>query len=146
MKSNEYTITNNILSMFFIIIPTLLLILGYFYYPINPTDNVKFLIQIPIFLGLIFLFIGFLTNKYSYGKILKIFGWIIFAFYWSTQPLSLYANEGDFVTTIERISECSAYKEATEILKGVFFSYRVSPYSKEAVLLTNAVSNFFRQT
>ena len=55
-------------------------------------------------------------------------------------------DEGDFVTTIERISECSAYKEATEILKGVFFSYRVSPYSKEAVLLTNAVSNFFRQT
>ena len=55
-------------------------------------------------------------------------------------------DDGDFVTTIERISECSAYKEATEILKGVFFSYRVSPYSKEAVLLTNAVSNYFRQT
>ena len=55
-------------------------------------------------------------------------------------------DDGDFVTTIERISECSAYKEATEILKGVFFSYKVSPYSKEAVLLTNAVSNFFRQT
>lgn len=55
-------------------------------------------------------------------------------------------DDGDFVTTIEKISECSSYKEATEILKGVFFSYRVSPYSKEAVLLTNAVSNFFRQT
>jgi len=51
----------------------------------------------------------------------------------------------DFVTTIEKISECSAYKEATEILKGVFFTYRISPYSKEAVTLTNAVSHFFRQ-
>jgi|GEM_PF-405378 len=55
-------------------------------------------------------------------------------------------DDGDLVTTIEKISECSSYKEATEILKGVFFSYRVSPYSKEAVLFTNAVSNFFRQT
>jgi hypothetical protein len=51
----------------------------------------------------------------------------------------------DFVTTIEKISECATYKEGTEILKGVFFTYRVSPYSKEGVLLTNAVSNFFRQ-
>jgi len=51
----------------------------------------------------------------------------------------------DFVTTIEKISECATYKEGTEILKGVFFTYRVSPYSKEGVVLTNAVSNFFRQ-
>ncbi len=54
-------------------------------------------------------------------------------------------DDEDFVTTIEKISECVTYKEGTEILKGVFFTYRVSPYSKEAVLLTNAVSNFFRQ-
>ena len=54
-------------------------------------------------------------------------------------------DEEDFVTTVEKISECHAYKEATEILKGVFFTYRVSPYSKEAVILTNAVSNYFRQ-
>jgi len=94
MKSNEYKTINQILSLFFVIIPTILLIFGYFYYPTNPTDSIKFLIQIPIFLGLIFLFIGFLTNKYTFGKILKIFGWIIFAFYWSIQPLSLYANEG----------------------------------------------------
>ncbi|HDZ59079.1 MAG TPA: hypothetical protein ENH47_03275 [Ignavibacteriales bacterium] len=54
-------------------------------------------------------------------------------------------DDEDFVTTVERISGCNTYKEATEILKDVFFSYRVSPYSKEAVILTNAVSNFFRQ-
>jgi hypothetical protein len=54
-------------------------------------------------------------------------------------------DDEDFVTSIEKISECVTYKEGTEILKGVFFTYRVSPYSKEAVVLTNAVSHFFRQ-
>ena len=54
-------------------------------------------------------------------------------------------DDGDFVTSIEKISECGSYDEATEILKGTFFSYRVSPYSKEAVVLTNATSNYFRQ-
>lgn len=94
MNPNEYNTTNKILSLLFIIVPTILLITGYLYFPTSPDDNVKFLIQIPIFLGLIFLFIGFLTTKYSFGKILKTFGWIIFAFYWSTQPYSLYINEG----------------------------------------------------
>jgi len=54
-------------------------------------------------------------------------------------------DEMDFVTTIEKISECSSYKGATEILKGVFFSYKISPFSKEAVMFTTAVSNYFRQ-
>jgi len=54
-------------------------------------------------------------------------------------------DDEDFVTTIEKISECATYKEGTEILKGVFFTYKVGPYSKEAVILTNAVSHFFRQ-
>jgi len=53
-----------------------------------------------------------------------------------------HGDDEDFVTTIEKISECVTYKEATEILKGVFFTYRVSPYSKDAVILTNAVSHF----
>jgi hypothetical protein len=56
-----------------------------------------------------------------------------------------HGDDEDFVTTIEKISECGTYKEGTEILKGVFFTYRVSPYSKEGVILTNAVSHFFRQ-
>ena len=54
-------------------------------------------------------------------------------------------DEMDFVTTIEKISECATYKKATEILKGLFFSYKISPFSKEAVMFTNAVSNYFRQ-
>ena len=66
MNPNEYNTTNKILSLLFIIVPTILLITGYFYYPTTPDDNIKFLIQIPIFLGLIFLFIGFLTTKYNF--------------------------------------------------------------------------------
>ncbi len=54
-------------------------------------------------------------------------------------------DDMDFVTTIEKISECATYKEATEILKGLFFSYKISPFSKEAIIFTNAVSNYFRQ-
>ncbi|MHB8579358.1 MAG: hypothetical protein ACYDA4_05795 [Ignavibacteriaceae bacterium] len=51
----------------------------------------------------------------------------------------------DFENTISKISESISYDEATEILKTVFLTYRVNPYSQEAVTLTNAVSNYFDQ-
>lgn len=51
----------------------------------------------------------------------------------------------DFANTMEKISECLNYDEATEILKSVFFSYRVNPYTRDAVTLTNSVSNYFNQ-
>ena len=51
----------------------------------------------------------------------------------------------DFATTMEKVTECVTYDEATEILKAVFFSYRVNPYIRDAVTLTNAVSNYFNQ-
>lgn len=51
----------------------------------------------------------------------------------------------DFAITLEKLTECSGYEEATEILKSVFLTYRINPYSKDAVNLTNAVSNYFDQ-
>ena len=51
----------------------------------------------------------------------------------------------DFANTMEKITECFSYDEATDILKTVFFSYRVNPYIRDAVTLTNAVSNYFNQ-
>jgi hypothetical protein len=51
----------------------------------------------------------------------------------------------DFAITMDRISECFSYTEATEILKSVFLTYRVNPFSREAVALTNAVANYFNQ-
>ncbi|MFI5237387.1 MAG: hypothetical protein ACHQLA_05565, partial [Ignavibacteriales bacterium] len=54
-------------------------------------------------------------------------------------------DEEDFINTAERIMDCHSYKEASEILKAVFTSYKISPYSKEAITFTNGVSNYFRQ-
>jgi len=51
----------------------------------------------------------------------------------------------DFASTMERVSECRNYDEATEILKSVFLTYRVNPYTRDAVTLTDAVSNYFQQ-
>ena len=51
----------------------------------------------------------------------------------------------DFVTTAERIMECRGYKDASEIIRSIFSSYKISHYSKEAITFTNAVSNYFRQ-
>ena len=51
----------------------------------------------------------------------------------------------DFANTMERLTECNNYEEATEILKSVFLTYRVNPYSRDAIILTNSVSNYFSQ-
>lgn len=51
----------------------------------------------------------------------------------------------DFATTMERISECDDYDSATEILKKTFKAYNINPYSRDAVTLTNCVSNYFEQ-
>lgn len=55
------------------------------------------------------------------------------------------SDSEDFANTIEKISECSSYEEAAEILKTVFTTYKVGELSKEAVLLTNAVARYFSQ-
>lgn len=55
------------------------------------------------------------------------------------------SDSEDFANTIERISECQKFDEATEILKALFTSSKLSPQSKQAVILTNAVANYFDQ-
>ncbi len=55
------------------------------------------------------------------------------------------SDSEDFANTIEKISECENYEKATEILKALFISSKISPQSKQAVLLTNAVANYFDQ-
>lgn len=51
----------------------------------------------------------------------------------------------DFASTMEKISNSRNYEKATEVLKRTFKAYNVNPYSKEAVTLTNSVSNYFEQ-
>ncbi len=55
------------------------------------------------------------------------------------------SDSEDFANTIEKISECENYQKATEILKALFISIKISPQSKQAVILTNAVANYFDQ-
>jgi hypothetical protein len=55
-------------------------------------------------------------------------------------------DKQDFSDTLDKISECKNYEEATEILKSVFITYRVNPYSRDALALTNSVANYFSRT
>lgn len=55
------------------------------------------------------------------------------------------SDSEDFANTVEKISECPSYEKATEILKALYSSSKISPQSKQAVMLTNAVANYFDQ-
>ena len=54
-------------------------------------------------------------------------------------------DQEDFAITLEKVSECETLDEANEIIKGVFISYRVNMYTKDASTLTSAISNYFNQ-
>jgi archaeosortase A (PGF-CTERM-specific) len=85
----------NKIAFLFILLPTIMLIVGYLLNPNpHPSEIVSYFIHILILVALILLGIGFFTNKKYFGKKIKIFGWIVFAFYWSTQPANLYISEG----------------------------------------------------
>ena len=91
-------ISEDIIAPFFIIIPTILVIFGllFFSYPIK--SEIKTLLAIPLFLGLILLGLGFLLKKGEITNKVKIVGWWLFAFYWSTLSNTLYFGEdGDIV-------------------------------------------------
>ena len=83
---------NSSIALLFITIPTIMLVVGYFIYPYPAIRIVFTLIQIPMFLSLGLLAVGFFI-KDQIGKKIKIIGWLIFAFYWSTQPKTLYLYE-----------------------------------------------------
>lgn len=55
------------------------------------------------------------------------------------------SDSEDFANTIEKISECDNFEKASEILKALFISSKITPQSKPAVTLTNAVANYFDQ-
>ncbi len=81
------------IALLFIIVPTIMLIVGYFIYPYPASTIESTLIQIPMFLGLILLGIGFFIKTIDLGNKVKIFGWSVFAFFWATQPTTLYLGE-----------------------------------------------------
>jgi len=95
MKNND---ESKLTAFMFVLVPTLFVIIGIFYFPHRYTDAELNLISIPLFISLIFLGIGALFKKEKISNILKIIGWVGFAFFWSTQINALfYGEEGDYV-------------------------------------------------
>ncbi|MGF3554557.1 MAG: archaeosortase A [Thermoplasmatota archaeon] len=93
MDKKNIFYNENSFSFLFLVIPIVMLLISYLVYPYPPSDFTLKLIQIPIFLGLIILGAGFFIKNDALASKLKIIGWMIFAFYWSTQPKPLYLNE-----------------------------------------------------
>jgi hypothetical protein len=54
-------------------------------------------------------------------------------------------NQDEFAVTMDKITDCKNYDEASVILKKVFQTYKVNPYSRDAIMLTTAIANFFNQ-
>jgi archaeosortase A (PGF-CTERM-specific) len=99
MEKTNYL--NNNFYWIFIILPTIFIIIGLIFFTYPSPDIIKELIAIPLFLGLVLLFIGFLIKKEFLGNKIKILGWILFSFYWATRINTLYyAEQQDFINAI----------------------------------------------
>jgi len=88
-KNNESFIT----GFLFVVIPIVFLIIGYYIFPSEQYHNPPDWLNIPMFSGLLILLIGFFA-KDRIGNVLRILGWIVFSFYWATQPAKMYITEG----------------------------------------------------
>ena len=85
------------IAWLFLIVPTILIILGvlYFGYPIS--EETRMILSIPLFISLILLIAGFFL-KVRFANNLKITGWVVFGFFWSTKINELYFGvDGDIV-------------------------------------------------
>jgi archaeosortase A (PGF-CTERM-specific) len=91
---------DSIMIVFVFLLPTFMLVVGYFLFPYPPSSLTQQLGYAPLFLGLLLIGIGFLWKKQRTGSKIKILGWIIFSFYWATTPSYLYlSEEGDVFNT-----------------------------------------------
>ncbi len=86
--------TNRRVVLAFFLVPTVMLIVGYVLFPYPPSSFARQLSLIPLFLGLIFLGIGFFYPTKRIAGWWKILGWGLFTFFWATMPSFLYFSEG----------------------------------------------------
>ena len=94
MSRTETVYNDNIVLFIFLLVPTVMLIVGYFIYPCSSPPAEQPLVFIPLFLGLALLGSGFLLKDKKMGSKLKISGWLMFSFFWALLPCFLYASEG----------------------------------------------------
>lgn len=78
----------------FFLIPTVMLIAGFFLFPYPVSSVARQISFIPLFLGLLFLGFGFFYRGKNSASWCKIIGWGLFAFFWATMPNLLYFSEG----------------------------------------------------
>ncbi len=78
----------------FFLIPTAMLIGGFFLFPYPVSSVARQISFVPLFLGLLFLGIGFFYRRKNTASWVKIIGWGLFAFFWATMPNLLYFSEG----------------------------------------------------
>ncbi|MCK5636421.1 MAG: archaeosortase A, partial [Thermoplasmatales archaeon] len=97
----RYSSRDKAIASLFIIVPIIFVIIGLVFYPFRYPGTETILEEttsIFLFLSLFLLLIGFLIRKEELGNKIKILGWAIFAFFWSTQINTLYfGEEGDFI-------------------------------------------------
>jgi archaeosortase A (PGF-CTERM-specific) len=82
------------ISLLFLIFPTFMLFFSYLIIPYPEIKLTTNIISVPMFCAPILLGIGYLIKKEDKKNTVKILGWMVFAFYWSTQPAKLYFSEG----------------------------------------------------
>ncbi len=92
-QSRSPFLTANQMAIIFILIPTILTFLGIFYFQYPLQEWVDYIVPLPLFVGLILLLIGSFIKERLIAKKLRIIGWIVFSFYWATQPNTLYYAE-----------------------------------------------------
>jgi archaeosortase A (PGF-CTERM-specific) len=94
MSQKETASNGNKALFMFLLVPAIMLIVGYFIFPCSSSPAEQPIIFIPLFLGLVFLGSGFLLKEKKLGSQLKISGWVLFSFFWALLPCFLYASEG----------------------------------------------------
>jgi len=86
-------VTDSAVTILFFAIPSIMLLLGFYFFPFPLSEMQKTIILIPLFGGLFLLFFGYLLDPSKKAGLLRTSGWILFSFYWATQPSTLYWYE-----------------------------------------------------
>jgi len=100
MSRTKNTKEDRLTAFLFVLIPAIFVIIGILFFPFPLKEDVKGLLSVPNFIGLILLGIGFFVKNRDIAGKIRICGWGFIAFFWSTQINSLYfGEEGDAVNT-----------------------------------------------
>lgn len=86
------------ITWLFLIVPTIFVIIGLLFFSITVSEEFRVPLSIPLFSSLFLLGIGFFVKREKIANKMKIIGWLIFAFFWSTKINELYFGvDGDIV-------------------------------------------------